>query len=396
MTPGVYAGIANADYHGGPGVSKSMLDVLAEKSPLHLHYLRTQANDNDKQPTPAQMIGTAFHALLLEPAEFVKDYCLGLRREDVPEAIEDREVLVGMVNELNKSRLPKLATGGSKDELVARLIEAGDTSTPEQFADMKLADLKAAIVKLNESRPGLLTTTNMNRHDLAELLRANGKQVTLWSDVQAEWLKNNGQRTVLTSDQWDQLHRMRDAVMAHPAASKLLSVPGWAELSVYWNDKKTGELCRCRPDYWRQDGVLVDLKTTEDASADEFARSIANWRYHVQHPYYQDGVTHALQQAGDENLRAVFGDNIPPAPKAFVFLAVEKSACVVNGQAKGVAVYVLDGDSVELGRVLYKRDLATYAQCNASGTWPGYGDRIQKLKVPAFEFTRHANLLGAA
>lgn len=413
MTPGVYANITNADYHGGPGVSKSMLDVLAEKSPLHLHYLRTQANDNDKQPTPAQMIGTAFHALLLEPAEFVKDYCLGLRREDVPEAIEDRDVLLAMVADLNKSRLPKLTTGGSKDELVARIeaaereqLDAALWSATDALQALKLPELKERIAALNEKRPGLLTTTNMNRNELADLLRAHGKQVTLWSDVQAEWLQNNGHRTVLNQDQWDQLHQMRDAVMAHPAARALLSVPGWAELSVYWNDPVTGELCRCRPDFWRQDGVLVDLKTTEDASADEFARSIANWRYHVQHPFYVDGVTEALKQASAKNLAEAFGvDNTqpstlpppaPPAPKAFVFLAVEKTACVVNGQAKGVAVYSLDAESVALGRVLYRADLNTYADCNATGVWPGYGDKIQNIKVPAWEFQRNADLIAAA
>jgi exodeoxyribonuclease VIII len=370
-----------------------MLDVLADRSPLHLHHMRSTANDN--APTAAQRIGTAFHALLLEPAEFVKDYCLGLRQSDSPDAVDGRDALVAMVTELNKDRLPKLSTSGSKDELVARLVALNDELNlkskfdADDLAALKGAELKSMVEAINKDRPGLLPTTG-TIDQLAQLLRDAGRQVTLWRDVKAEWLANNGHRNVLEPEEWDQLHNMRDAVMAHPAARALLSVEGRAEQSVYWRDPKTGELCRCRPDFWRADGVVVDLKTTEDASPEGFAKSVANWRYHVQHPYYLDGVNTALQHGAKPAwLKA-------DAAKAFVFLAVEKTACVVGGVAKGVAVYVLDEESVALGRALYRNALDQYAACNSSGVWPGYGEKIQPLKVPGYEFTKHAHLLAAA
>lgn len=387
MKLGIYPNISNETYHSGPGVSKSMLDVLAQSSPLHLFHLRNRDNDNERAPTPAQMIGTAFHALLLEPHEFVKNYCLSLRQSDVPEAIDDRDQLVAMVQELNQGRLAKLTTGGSKDELVGRVLEecervngSIEEGGRERVASMKLAELKAEIEKFNCDRPGLLSTSG-NRHDLAELLRANGKPVTLWSDVKAEWELNNGHRTVLTPEQWEQLHNMRDAVMAHPAARALMTgVAGVAEHSVYWKDAETGVICRCRPDFWRKDGIIVDVKTTEDASPEGFARSISNYRYHVQHAYYMDGINSVREQGA----------------RAFLFLAVEKSACVVNGHAKGVAVYSLDADSVAMGRAEYRRDLAAYAECERTGIWPGYGDRIQNIALPAWAMNKNAHLLGAA
>lgn len=397
LKPGIYDGISNGEYHGGEGVSKSMLDVLADRSPLHLHHKRTSANDNDHAPTPAQAIGTAFHALLLEPAEFVKDYCLGLRQSDFPDAVDSRDALMAMVTELNKGRLPKLSTTGTKDELVARIMQADAEGGAEPDAEMKAgldamkgAELKATIEALNVHRPGLLPTTG-TIPQLAQLLRENGTPVTLWADIKAEWMANNGHRIVLEPEQWDQLHAMRDAVMAHPAARALMTaVPGKAEQSVYWIDEATGELCRCRPDFWRADGVVVDLKTCEDASLDGFSKSIGGWRYHVQHPFYLDGVNAALKQSrAPAWLKA-------KVVKAFVFLAVEKTACVVNGQAKGVAVYVLDADSVALGRAEYKRDLATYSECKRSGFWPGYGDKIQNITVPKWLLARNADLLAAA
>jgi exodeoxyribonuclease VIII len=214
----------------------------------------------------------------------------------------------------------------------------------------------------------------------------------LWADVKAEWMRNNGHRNVLTPEQWEQLHNMRDAVMAHPAACALLTaVPGVAERSVYWRDPATGLLCRCRPDFWRQDGILVDVKTTEDASAEGFARSIANYRYHVQHPFYLDGINTMRSQYKPTGLDL-------PMPKpvtAFVFLAVEKDACVVDGVAKGVAVYSLDAESVELGRIEARQDLERIAQCTRTGVWPGYGEAIQRIELPKWKLANSAHLLAA-
>jgi exodeoxyribonuclease VIII len=372
MKPGVYDNIPNDEYHGGPGISKSGLDLI-HRSPMHYHAVVTAANDN-RQPTPAQAIGTAAHALILEPAEFTKQYCLGLRRQDVPAAIDDREELVAMVAKLNEGRLPKLSTSGSKAELVERIREA----KPEhqeldvtQLDAMKGADLKAILDGLNQARHGLLPTSG-SRHDLAAILRANGVEVTLWSDVQAEWLANNGTRSVLTQEQWDMLHGMREAVMAHPAASALLSkLPGKAELSVYWSDAVTGSLCRCRPDYWREDDLLVDLKTTEDASPEGFSKSIANYRYDVQAAYYLDGVNQATGRK----------------PRQFVFIAVEKKP------PYAVGVYTLDAETLMLGRAQYQADLRTYAECVANDNWPGYGDKIQKISMPGWHANKNQHLL---
>lgn len=403
MQPGIYDNLSNHQYHAGPGESKSLLD-LVRRSPAHYRARMLAAND-DTPPaaTPAQMIGTAFHALLLEPAEFAKNYCLALRPQDVDAGgaplVESRDQLVAMVEELNQGRLPKLSTSGTKDELVARIVES-QADLPEDLRDkpdilsvLKLSELKDAISRANESRPGLLSTTG-TMDALAQLLRDCGRPVTLWSEVKAQWLQNNGHRIVLTPEQWDQLHRMRDAVMAHTAAAALLTgAPGVAERSVYWRDPVTGLLCRCRPDFWRQDGIVVDVKTTEDASAEGFAKSIAHWRYHVQAPFYLDGINHMRDQYKPTGLDLPMP---PAAARAFVFLAVEKSAQVVDGVSMGVGVYVLDQESMALGRIEYEQDLQRIADCRRAGVWPGYGDKIQPIELPKWKLAQSAHLLADA
>lgn len=392
METGVYDGISNAEYHGGPGASKSFLD-LVHRSPMHAKYAREHANDNE--PTAAQALGTAFHTLLLEPDVFAKEYCLALRQQDVPDAIADRDTLVAMVAKLNETRLPKLSASGSKAELIARIDGAcaehscAELPCPEPFDSeaAKLADLKAVIATMNEHRPGLLSDRG-TMAELAEILRANGREITLWQDVKTQWLENNGHRKVLEQDTWDQLHAMRDAVMAHQAAGALLTgAPGKAEQSVYWIDAETGLLCRCRPDFWRQDGIVVDVKTCEDASPEGFAKAVANWRYHVQHPFYTDGINAMREQLLAKETPPA---DIPAPVRAFVFLAVEKKP------PYAVGVYVLEHEAVELGHLEYRRDLATLKQCIDSDTWPGYGDAIQPLQLPRWAFNNFPELLTAA
>jgi exodeoxyribonuclease VIII len=379
VTPGIYDNIPNAEYHGGAGISNSGLAII-RRSPLHFRARQLAANDNE--PTAAQAIGTAFHALLLEPQLFYSEYCLGIRQSDFPDAVDGRDQLVAMVNKLNERRQAKLSTSGSKADLVARIMEVqqladeGTRIPSDELEGMKLAELKAIIEGANTGRQGLLSTSG-TIPELAAMLRAEGVQFQLWSELKAEWLKNNGHRNVLEPEQWDQLMNMRDAVHAHPIALALLTgKPGVAERSVYWVDEATGELCRCRPDFWREDDIVVDLKTTEDASAEGFSKSIANWSYDTQDAFYRDGC-------------AAVGRPL----RAFVFLAVEKSARVVEGQPLGVAVYQLDEAGRELGRAKYRQDLATYAECKRTNKWPCYSDKLETISLPAWHMNRNAHLV---
>lgn len=171
---------------------------------------------------------------------------------------------------------------------------------------------------------------------------------------------------IVDSDLWDNAHRIRDAVMAHGFARELLS-DGEAERTVLFDDPDTGAKCKCRPDWMRPDNIVVDLKTTGDASSRSFGSSSFNYRYHVQAPFYLDGINHEF---GYERV------------KHFVFIAVEKTP------PYGVGVYFADNDTIELGRQEYRRNLSTYASCIESGKWPAYSDEPTALQLPAWAFKK--------
>lgn len=141
---------------------------------------------------------------------------------------------------------------------------------------------------------------------------------------------------------------------------------GQAEVSAFWTDADTGIDCRCRPDWVHPVGdngaILLDLKTTTDASPEGFAKAVVNWRYAKQAAYYSDGWELATGQK----------------VHAFVFAAVEKE------WPYAAAAYMLTDEDIEWGRRAYKRNLRTYLECSESGKWPGYSSDIQLLNLPAW------------
>ena len=147
---------------------------------------------------------------------------------------------------------------------------------------------------------------------------------------------------------------MAAAVRDHPAAALLLA-NGKAEQSFWWDDITSGLRCKCRPD-WYNGATIVDLKTTTDASPAGFAKSVANFRYHVQANHYLAGT---------------FAER-------FVFIAVEKAYPYCIG------VYELDADAMAHGAELRRQNMQTIADCRAINEWPGYSTGIEYLSLPSW------------
>lgn len=168
-------------------------------------------------------------------------------------------------------------------------------------------------------------------------------------------------KTPLKADEFQDVERIIEAVYSHPTASKYLT-GGVTEHSYFWTDPETGIQCKARPDYLREDGIYVDLKTTDDASAGEFSRSAAKWAYHRQAAFYQDGLKHATG-------RDLVG---------CVLIAVEKES------PYGIGVFVLDETAVDFGRIQYKAALSAIAEGRRTNVWPGYPTETQTIFLPGW------------
>ena len=165
-------------------------------------------------------------------------------------------------------------------------------------------------------------------------------------------------REIVTAEESAKLAAIRDAVYSHPAAAKALAGSPVIEQSIFWN---VGDVaCRCRPDAVTERGVIVDIKTTRDASPEGFAKSIAQYRYHVQAAFYSDGYAAAFRED----------------PKGFAFIAVETEPPYL------VAVYVASWQMILRGRADYEADLAKFRECRDTDTWPGYSSAPLTIDLP--------------
>lgn len=144
---------------------------------------------------------------------------------------------------------------------------------------------------------------------------------------------------------------MAQAVLTHPFAIQLLA-EGESEMSVFWQDRETGLPCKCRPDRIPSGnkGVVVDLKTTADASERGFTSSVFRYGYARQAAMNLDGLNTVSNKEVD----------------AFLCIAVEKEP------PYRCEVYVLDDEVLDFGKQEYHRLLRLEQECREKNLYPHY------------------------
>lgn len=162
-------------------------------------------------------------------------------------------------------------------------------------------------------------------------------------------VKVHGSEFTLAGPEADRVSGMQASVQANPRAMSRLGAPGKSEVSIFTTDPVTGVPVKIRLDWLCDDGRGLDLKKTQDIRADEFSRSVARYRYHVQAAFYMD----VYKWETGEDLRE------------FAILAVEESMPHAN------RVFLLDDEALQIGRMEYRADLNLYAECMDRGEWPG-------------------------
>lgn len=173
-----------------------------------------------------------------------------------------------------------------------------------------------------------------------------------------------GQVPLLTAEH-EQAKAMTAAVRGNPLANALFHPDrGRPEQSLFWTDEQSGAPLRARLD-WLPDvhgGQLVvpDLKTTVSASPAHLRKAMHEYGYYLQRAFYTAGLR-ALGIAEDVE---------------FLFVFVEKDAphlTVVRG---------LDYDALQAGEEDMRYAVDLFADCTATGEWPGYDNEIRYISLP--------------
>ena len=175
--------------------------------------------------------------------------------------------------------------------------------------------------------------------------------------VYDSFIEQNAGKEVLTSADFDEAVRIAAAVRHDPAVMELLE-GCTTEKPLFWKDQDTGLACKCRVDAIKP-GVIIDLKTTADASYKAFEREVFRYGYDVQAGHYVNAY-HTIT------------GKIPE----WYFIAVEKTP--------PYAVHIFKADAGVLDYGIYRRGqlMQRLKSCLDSKCWKGY--EPSDLILPAY------------
>ncbi len=167
--------------------------------------------------------------------------------------------------------------------------------------------------------------------------------------------------TLLKATAYDTCMEMIGSVYGHEGAKALLADCSRRELTAIWKDRDTELDCRARYDAVSDDGVVVvDIKTTEDASEESFTRDIYRYGYNIQAAHYLDGAV---------------ANGLPAS--IFAIVAVEKAPPYC------LCIYEVVDEAIDAGRKELRRLLSIYNECVETDTWPGYPSPVS-ISLPRY------------
>ena len=207
--------------------------------------------------------------------------------------------------------------------------------------------------------------------DTAFVEKPEGKEGDFRTKEGKEWKASIGTTPILDADEARAVRGIRDSIAAHSAARELLAECD-TEVALF-AEHRTGLSIKGRVDALKVpsdlETVIVDVKTTS-AGADHgtFSRQAASLNYHLSAAWY-------CHLAGLNGL--------PPA--RFYWVVVEVTPPFA------VAVYEIAPDALELGASMMSDALQLIAECEDRGEWPGYGDGVKTLNLPAWAYGKESN-----
>ena len=185
----------------------------------------------------------------------------------------------------------------------------------------------------------------------------------------------------------DNCRSMADAIWESDFGQRIAQAPGakYVESSIFYTERVTFEdgqtvdiPCRTRPDLTMQTGesmTVIDLKSTRNAAAGSFSKSISNFGYDRQAYMYLRAMR-TIDPFGDE--------------PTFIIGACEGYAPFA------VAWYEISDEFLVQGARQYEAAMATYATCTLTGEWPAYPGELTQILPHRWAETQLDDELGDA
>jgi len=195
------------------------------------------------------------------------------------------------------------------------------------------------------------------------------KRTNEGKETLAQFYLENAEKTIVDEEQLNLAKTLKDKLMEHEIAGKLLTGKGENEISLFWEDEETGIICKCKIDRIKAK-IIIDLKSVLSAKPEDFMKSVYEYNYHKQNYWYEHGYTQCFKEE----------------PKGFVFVVVEKKPPYI------VAIYELTELFKAIGKIEARQNLLTYKDCVTKGKWWGYdGEKavIHDLEPPQWVLNKY-------
>lgn len=178
----------------------------------------------------------------------------------------------------------------------------------------------------------------------------------------------NADKVIATPAQYEQAKNMVDAIMNHRIARSLMEAPGEIEITGTFLEPTLDIQSKIRVDKLnREDHIMIDLKSTVDASEEAFEKDIYKFGYDVSGCWYNLG-----------------GHQIDHIKYDFILIAAEKEP------PHGVNTVTLTED--KHFKIAYREIdgiLHSLHQCIKKDHWPCYPQKLISPDVPAWKYKRY-------
>ena len=248
-----------------------------------------------------------------------------------------------------------------KDAVSATLLKAVIKQSPVHAEERMKSFVPTANMKLGTAFHAQI----LEGEQFDELIAVSpmvDRRTKAGKEMYAKFLETVGDKTVITYDQAETMMKMCESCLAHPEVQRLMEQCFATEFQSFF--EFSGMECKAMIDMCDNEGTIVDIKTTQDASPDAFKRQSANLLYHLQLAWYAN----AMGLKWDE-------------VNAYI-IAVENTA------PHGVAVYKFSQSSLLNGWELCKHGMKLWKEHKMNvalgdGSYP-YTDGVIELELPVW------------
>ncbi len=165
----------------------------------------------------------------------------------------------------------------------------------------------------------------------------------------AKTFKYIGSKIELKESEFAEIKEAVEYLEKQEAAGSLFS-NGYREVSVFWRDRETGLMCKCRPDYLAPK-YIADYKSINDI--EKIGKSMADYKYYIQAAFYLEGLSQ-IRKIQNGPLLDIEHNN-------FIFAFQEKeSPYLVRLKAFDEEVLNIGRDKFRLGLQIYKENIEKY------------------------------------